>query len=178
MGVIPVDVMRGNINPPTVPSYRVVQLKVTDVHMNNWHERIPRMKHNGNARSKETFLIDAKSFFYRFRQAAMDSRKVYPPPFNQVSILNNTGTASTTAIALPDFFFKAPFTVQSFQSIANFILDFLVFSCNIFFINHLYTQLNIPLLYHHLEGLPHPAYFHPAVPKWRQPALYYFCSPA
>src|ERR1700761_8837753 len=106
-GIILKYIMRGQINPATKPAYRVLaahgrrHLEVPDIHVDDGHHRMVGMDDNGHAGSEKIILINAERLFYGRGQFAVNGRKVYPALFNNVSILNDAGTAATATFTFP-----------------------------------------------------------------------------
>ncbi len=74
--------------------------------MDDGHHRMIWMNHYGYPGSKKIILFNFQCFFYRIRKLAVNCREIYASLFENIPVLNYSGTTTAAAFALPYFFFK------------------------------------------------------------------------
>src|SRR5690554_4700756 len=104
--------------------------------MDNRNPRVNRVNYDRHASCKKIVFIYSKSFLDLIWKFSMDCRKINSSTIDNSSTLHNSGSTTTTTIALPNFFLKPSLSVSLFQPFTNLILNLPVTFNNFFFKIH------------------------------------------
>src|SRR5690606_863379 len=106
------DVMWRPVYPSTKPSDLIVKFEIPDIHVDNGHEGITGVEHNGNAGSKKVLFVHLKRPSNLIGQYAVHCGKIHASFLNYSAVLNNPRTPTAAASACPKFFHKRRFSIQ------------------------------------------------------------------